>query len=925
MENQGGKSSSSPRYQLISTSEDQDKKSLSPRKLKDCSVANDEIVDLGKNIPAEIQYLPIPNQEYTDESIFEEISDKEINNFLSIPDKNDTKNIEKIKNSTEKNISINSPSQILSNLQIIINNTPVLLKPVVPKILSENFDTGMSNPSLYNSIEQHNLIIQGIHAKNNENLEKSQKYFGRIEQHNLIIQEIHPKNNENLEKSQKYFGRALMSINFIESSCLFKLEKSCNNCRKQVLPLQKLKQNTIFQPFKISNKNCQGIRPFCTNGSEEIIDCEFLNNWIENPGKCKFLINVAMCDENCEDVWDTLQGCINNLEYFFTDKKRSIKEEEIGIMIIVDGIEPFLKTFYNIEGARMHYKGCFQKNRTFFSQFFNDKIIKDELMTKSLVDKDPNYEFVVIKELFEAGLITKGQEIAYTFCQKIKFLDNHYLNTIFCVTQLNKRRLNTHKWFFKGFCHRIKPKYIALLDAGVIPKSKGLFYLYEAMEKDNRVAGCCGEIVPSNKSLNPIVQAQIVEYKFSHIMDRALESIIGYVSILPGSFSAYRWERLDNDDILKAYFYSHRKWDAMNIFTASMHLIQDRILCMELICQKNQYNILRYVKWSTAKSKVPDSLNELLAQRRRWINGLWFSMIFTVRNCNRIRNSKHSYIRKCFFKTLMVYYSIMALFNWLMVGAFYLTFTLAIKRNLNEEDPKIDKLRKRSTPIIVLYTSILISMIIISMGVKPRRVETLFKFFSILLGIFSYGSMFIVFYFIFGDIISGNQLLTFDFNYWIHNITGSLAIIGGAIFLISLLLNFNHSFIPVIKGIPFFLFMIGTYINMFMIYAICNIHDFSLGNRPDKLIESEKKYIFQHKNERTIWLILWIFCNAAFAYFLNLLNSSDDNTKKAYIDILALVVYFVIGFKVIGGILFVFDEWCCCCLHEKLEQNHNIN
>lgn len=39
-----------------------------------------------------------------------------------------------------------------------------------------------------------------------------------------------------------------------------------------------------------------------------------------------------------------------------------------------------------------------------------------------------------------------------------------------------------------------------------------------------------------------LLRAQYVEYKVSHYMDKATESLFGFVSVLPGAFSTFRWE-----------------------------------------------------------------------------------------------------------------------------------------------------------------------------------------------------------------------------------------------------------------------------------------------------------------------------------------------------------------------------------------------
>jgi chitin synthase len=49
------------------------------------------------------------------------------------------------------------------------------------------------------------------------------------------------------------------------------------------------------------------------------------------------------------------------------------------------------------------------------------------------------------------------------------------------------------------------------------------------------------------KLLNPIIAAQNFEYKMSNILDKPMESAFGFISVLPGAFSAYRFIALQND------------------------------------------------------------------------------------------------------------------------------------------------------------------------------------------------------------------------------------------------------------------------------------------------------------------------------------------------------------------------------------------
>jgi len=119
------------------------------------------------------------------------------------------------------------------------------------------------------------------------------------------------------------------------------------------------------------------------------------------------------------------------------------------------------------------------------------------------------------------------------------------------------------------------------------------------------VGGACGEISVElgekyRKLLNPLVACQNFEYKISNILDKPLESVFGYISVLPGAFSAYRYAALINSNRgsgpLACYFKGETKHGGNDIFAANMYLAEDRILCFELVTKKNENWILKYVK-----------------------------------------------------------------------------------------------------------------------------------------------------------------------------------------------------------------------------------------------------------------------------------------------------------------------------------------
>lgn len=78
-----------------------------------------------------------------------------------------------------------------------------------------------------------------------------------------------------------------------------------------------------------------------------------------------------------------------------------------------------------------------------------------------------------------------------------------------------------------------------------------------------------------------------------------MESLFGFVSVLPGAFSTFRWDCIKgtplNTFLLGAKDEFSKSTKMAHCSTANKYLAEDRIMCLEIIAKKNKKFIIHYV------------------------------------------------------------------------------------------------------------------------------------------------------------------------------------------------------------------------------------------------------------------------------------------------------------------------------------------
>lgn len=349
----------------------------------------------------------------------------------------------------------------------------------------------------------------------------------------------------------------------------------------------------------------------------------------------KMLFCITMYNENFGQLMQSMAGCIRAVIELVNLRKSVYSPEQFGIVLICDGIDKVDPAFMN----KLEFHGLFDPDlcyNTVLKTDINDDHVKRTFdKTQTILDEETkgrsakrydyatkNVGHIFARKLdsdivhrmfdskdedgtFECNLHQgKGSPTAW-MTSKGRY-DIPEISFFFCAKHENRGKIESHLWFFKGFSAYVNPDFCQVIDIGTIPLKYSISTICRYMDRYPQVGGACGEIEvfsPTDKELgypivvgeddegNPILKhrtcgerieafllviAQYCEYKISHYIEKAFETLFGFVSVLPGAFSTFRWEAIEGDP-LKSFFKGLES-EKHTAKEANMYLAEDRVM-----------------------------------------------------------------------------------------------------------------------------------------------------------------------------------------------------------------------------------------------------------------------------------------------------------------------------------------------------------
>ena len=535
--------------------------------------------------------------------------------------------------------------------------------------------------------------------------------------------------------------------------------------------------------------------------------------------KCEMAIVLTAYNEDDVLFARTMSGVIKNIAHLCTRSRSKTwgadAWQKVVVIIVSDGRKKANERMLKALGLM----GC-----------YNEGVMKDHVLNKPV--EAHVFEYTTRVQVTEKG------EVQVTPCP---------IQVVFCLKEQNKKKLNSHRWYFNSFCELLQPNVCVLLDVGTKPTGTSIYELWKSFDKHPKVGGACGEIcVDSGRGcwqlINPLVASQNFEYKMSNVLDKPTESLFGFISVLPGAFSAYRYKALKGRP-LEMYFKGeklHSGEGGNSIFSGNMYLAEDRILCFELVTKNDAGWLLRYVKSAKAYTDVPDRVPEFISQRRRWLNGSLFASYYATWHWYRIWSSGQSFGRKLVLMLQVFYNLFQLIFSWFAIANFFLAFyfLLTSSTSANGKDPFGGEGEAVSSIFQNVFIAMVIVVLVCSLGNRPQGSNFAYTsailVFAVIMGLALYAAGYTTYLALDAAGLTTAEGWTLTNFQSLFKVSGfrDIVISLAATYVLYLVASLAHlepwhmltSFVQ-------YLFLTPTYIIILSIYSMCNTNDLSWGTK----------------------------------------------------------------------------------------------
>lgn len=601
-------------------------------------------------------------------------------------------------------------------------------------------------------------------------------------------------------------------------------------------------------------------------------DIEYFFHKDNNNDNENILLLISVYNENLKSLVLTLRSINKNLKYL---KTLNINYN-IKILIIIDGydfISPdvfdFLKKTYN-------------KDNWWDNDVFTTKIVTN-------IENDKKNEYNT--------LILEDDDL-------IKVEDDLFLDITTILKIDNRKKFNSHEWFFgnNGFIDKYTSKYSLLVDVYTLLSKYTLYYSLLYMNENENCVASTGRLITMSKSKQNIKESicsyskhlrdvQYCNFEYGNLTMAGPLSYSGLLHVIPGPFGIYRTSDLRKDKVRNYYFnYFNDSSDDLTLTYGNLKNVEDRILTISIVLNNNNPEAYTFFNPNVKFYIDPEaSMKSLLLQRRRWTNGTLYYFLYFLRHSEIFIYWNTNIYRKMF--TLLLF---LGTFLFTIIGYFsviinsYLLKIILIYLDQQIFYTNSSYIHNNEIYLFICFLFYLNTFL----HLNKKYIKSYLIFLNIvgiLLSIFIHGAVFVALY------INYKKLLLPTYN----NAIIFVYILTYLFPFITLFLSGQiKAFFKLIKcSISYYL-----HINMFSMlintYSLGRLWDLSWGNKPSIDIEKRTNNITLLQFKNLLIYAVFIFVNI-------LIYLSDLYITNFMLGFLSICIFYICLLQFITSLFYI--------------------
>ena len=218
----------------------------------------------------------------------------------------------------------------------------------------------------------------------------------------------------------------------------------------------------------------------------------------------------------------------------------------------------------------------------------------------------------------------------------VELPDGGTLNLSLIIKLDNRRKANSHEWFFQAFAKEVESEYAFATDCGTLYGDDCVSKLLKYMEDHDECAGATGR----QRVMSPGQQgaenegllemwyraAQAYDYETSISSFQGAFSLAGMLPVLPGPCGLYRMKDIAGDCL--EYYFDTVKSAASGMLFGNLLLAEDRILSYAASLKTGKFT--RWVPSAVFYFEAETQSVNFIAQRRRWTNGAFAGYLYLL-------------------------------------------------------------------------------------------------------------------------------------------------------------------------------------------------------------------------------------------------------------------------------------------------------